>query len=110
MATYKDCITAAMTKLGQDPRTTIVGYNTSKAGGNAAGSLINFPQDRIQEMPLAENLMVGAAIGMSLDGWLPIVFFERMDFVVHAMDAIVNHLDKIGRLSNWKEGDQEVTS
>ncbi len=49
--------------------------------------------------PLAENLMAGVAIGMSVDGYRPILFFERFDFVLNAMDAIVNHLDKARAIS-----------
>lgn len=96
---YKDQLKETMTWLGTQPNTLVCGYNVSKFGGNGAGTFADFPQDRIQEMPLSENLMVGAAIGLSLDGWLPIVWFERFDFVLCAMDAIVNHLDKIKGLS-----------
>ena len=83
--------------LGEQPDTWAVGYNVkySLAGGTLGG----FPNERIIEMPLAEALMTGVAIGMSLDGCVPILFFERMDFLTLAMDQIVNHLDKIGTLS-----------
>lgn len=96
---YKAHLKEAMTQLGSDPKTIVVGYNTSSHGGNAAGSLSGFPQDRIEEMPLAENLMSSVAIGLSLEGWIPVVWIERMDFVLIALDSIVNHLDKIGELS-----------
>lgn len=96
--TYKDHITAAMTMLGEDKDTCVVGYNTLY--GKAAGTLNGFPEDRIFEMPLAENLMLGAAIGMSLDGRIPIVWVERADFLTCGMDAIVNHLNHIGKLSD----------
>lgn len=51
------------------------------------------------EFPLSENLMAGAAIGMALDGWIPIIWFERADFLLCAMDALVNHLAKLKELS-----------
>jgi pyruvate/2-oxoglutarate/acetoin dehydrogenase E1 component len=51
-------------------------------------------------MPVAENLMVGFAIGLSLKGLKPVVFIERMDFWWNASDAIVNHLDKINQISH----------
>lgn len=52
------------------------------------------------EMPLAEMSMTGAAIGMSLDGWIPVLFFERADFTFLAFDQFVNTLDKLALLSN----------
>jgi pyruvate/2-oxoglutarate/acetoin dehydrogenase E1 component len=96
--TYKTCLTDAMTRLADDHRTLFVGYNT-RYSGQAAGTLANVPVDQLIEMPLAENLMAGAAIGMSLAGFLPVLYFERFDFILNALDALVNHLDKIKPLS-----------
>lgn len=100
MNSYKDALRDAMTELGKSPDTIVVGYNTSKVGGHGAGSFAGFPEDRLLECPLAENCMMGVAIGLSLDGLIPIVWVERMDFVLLALDAIVNHLDKIRQLSD----------
>jgi pyruvate/2-oxoglutarate/acetoin dehydrogenase E1 component len=44
--------------------------------------------------------MVGLAIGMSFEGFIPVIYFERHDFMLVAMDAIVNHVDKIERISH----------
>jgi pyruvate/2-oxoglutarate/acetoin dehydrogenase E1 component len=56
---------------------------------------------------VAENLMVALAIGMSLEDYLPIVYFERFDFILNALDAIVNHLEKIKDISH-NEYDPQV--
>ena len=95
---YKDELIKAMTWLGEQPETWVIGYNTKHS--LAGGTLSGVPNDRIIEMPLAEALMSGVAVGLSLDGKIPILFFERMDFMTLAMDQIVNHLDKIGQISN----------
>jgi pyruvate/2-oxoglutarate/acetoin dehydrogenase E1 component len=75
-----------------------IGYNV--ANGNAMGTLANVPDSQKIETPVAENLMVGLAIGMSFEGFKPVVYFERHDFMMVAMDALVNHLDKIERISH----------
>ena len=36
---------------------------------------------------------------MCLEGFLPVIYFERHDFMLVA-DAIVNHIDKIERISH----------
>ena len=64
------------------------------------GTLKNVPQDQKIETPVAENLMVGLAIGMSFEGFKPVVYFERHDFMLVAADAIGNHVDKIERISH----------
>ncbi len=96
---YKDELTKAMESLAQDPLVRFVGYGV-KIGGRAGGTLKNVSDSQLIEMPVAENLMVGFAIGLSLKGLKPVVFIERFDFVLNAMDAIVNHLDKIESLSH----------
>lgn len=97
--TYKDSISQAMTELGKNPEIMAIGYNV-RFGGAGGGTLIGIPEDRRIEMPLAENLMAGAAIGFSMQGFIPILFLERMDFLTCCTDAIVNHIDKMNRLSD----------
>jgi pyruvate/2-oxoglutarate/acetoin dehydrogenase E1 component len=104
MASYKEQLTAAMTALGADPLTRFVGYGMHKNGG--LGTLKAVPRAQTVDMPVAENLLVGAAMGMALTGLRPLVYIERMDFILNAMDAIVNHLDKAASLSRgeWSPG------
>jgi pyruvate dehydrogenase E1 component beta subunit len=64
------------------------------------GTLKNVPVDQKMETPVAENLMSGLAIGMSFEGFTPVLYFERQDFMLVAMDAIGNHIDKIERISH----------
>ncbi len=96
---YKGELTDAMESLARDPLVRFVGYGV-KIGGRAMGTLKNVSDSQLIEMPVAENLMVSFAIGLSLKGLKPVVFIERMDFILNALDAIVNHLDKIETLSH----------
>jgi pyruvate dehydrogenase E1 component beta subunit len=68
-------------------------------GSQAYGTLSDVDKSKCFETPLAENLMTGLAIGMSLEGFRPVLFFERHDFILNALDSIVNHLDKIESMS-----------
>lgn len=99
MTTYKDALTASMTELGKHPEVVVCGYNVTKPGGAGGGTFAGIPEEQRIEMPLAENLMAGASIGLSLQGYVPILWFERMDFILCGLDAICNHLDKIKSLS-----------
>lgn len=75
-----------------------IGYSVKF--GNAMGALADVPEDRKIETPVAENLMMGLAIGMSFEGFRPVVYFERHDFMLCAADAIVNHVSHIERISH----------
>ena len=94
---YKDAVENVMTKLGEEGA-VFIGYNVAR--GDAMGTLKNVHAEQKIETPVAENLMMGLAIGMSFEGFKPVVYFERHDFMMVALDAIVNHLDKIERISH----------
>lgn len=98
--TYKGLLTQAMALLSQEPRFIVCGYNTTKPGGCGGGTFNLVPPNQLIEMPLAECLNAGVSIGLSLAGYIPLLWIERMDFLPHALDAIVNHLDKLATLSN----------
>lgn len=95
---YKDAMSQVMTELGEDDKTIFIGYNVLR--GDAMGTLKNVNNNQKLETPVAENLMCGLAIGMSFEGFKPVIYFERHDFMLVAMDAIGNHIDKIERISH----------
>lgn len=53
-----------------------------------------FGVDRVIDTPVSESACTGAAVGASLAGMKPIVVHPRMDFMLYAMDAIVNQAAK----------------
>ena len=95
---YKEAMIKVMSELAQDDKVIFIGYNVLK--GDAMGTLKNVSNDQKLETPVAENLMCGLAIGMAFEGFRPVIYFERHDFMLVAMDAIGNHIDKIERISH----------
>ena len=53
-----------------------------------------FGVDRVIDTPVSESACTGAAVGASLAGMKPIVVQPRMDFMLYAMDTIVNQAAK----------------
>lgn len=90
MVTYREQLHQEMLRLAKNPRVRFVGYNTSH-GPKMNGTLIGCEESCI-EMPVAENLMCGVAMGLALKGFLPVLCFERMDFMLAGADAIINHM------------------
>lgn len=54
-----------------------------------------FGRDRVLDSPVCENATTGAAVGAAIAGMRPIVFHPRMDFMLLAVDPIVN------QAANW---------
>ena len=53
-----------------------------------------YGRKRIIDTPVSENAVTGAAVGASLCGTKPIVVHPRMDFMLYAMDPIINQAAK----------------
>lgn len=88
---YREALKQSMSMLLKDPLCRMVGYGLKI--GRAAGSMADAKEEQIVETTVAENLLAGIGIGLAITGLKPVLFFERFDFVLNALDAIVNHLD-----------------
>mgnify|MGYP006281843957 CR=1 FL=1 len=62
--------------------------------GTTLGLKDKFGLDRVFETPTAENAMTGMGIGLSLNGYKPIMVHQRLDFFLLAMDQLVNSAAK----------------
>lgn len=95
MSPFKQAVNEAMRKLAKRPNTVFVGQSVAYDGAAIYTSLEGVPASRRLEFPVTENLQLGYCTGLSLTGKLPICIFPRMDFMLLAMDQLVNHLDKL---------------
>src|SRR3954453_19107819 len=60
-----------------------------------AGLLHEFGETRVRDTPIAEEGFVGAAIGAAMLGLRPVVEIMTINFIMLAIDQIVNHAAKI---------------
>ena len=63
-------------------------------GNSMTGLEKKYGKNRIIDSPVSESATTGAAVGASLAGMKAIVVHPRMDFMLYAMDAIVNQAAK----------------
>ena len=63
--------------------------------GTAQGLLERFGPERVIDTPVSENAMTGAAVGAAIAGMKPIVVRPRTDFMLYAIDPIINEA------ANW---------
>lgn len=99
---YQDALTKSMELLSRDKDVIFVGYNV-KHGARATGTLNNVDLSQCLETPVAENLMAGLSIGLGFKKFKPVLYIERHDFILNALDALVNHLDKMEYLGEKSE-------
>lgn len=92
---YAGELARAMAMLAEDERTLFVGQAVKYPGQAAFETFRDVPIDRRIEMPVCEDFQVGFCTGLALQGYIPVSFFPRWDFLIIAANQIVNHLDKL---------------
>ncbi len=89
----------AMSLLASQPGALFLGQSVLYSGTAMYETLSHIPAEQRIEFPVAENLQLGTATGLALQGFLPITVFPRIDFLLLALDQLVNHLDKLEHMS-----------
>ncbi len=97
---YFDEIKSSMEWLARDPRTVFIGQAVEVPGTAMSNTVKDIPIARRIELPVAEELQMGMSIGLALQGQVPVSIYPRWNFLLLAANQLVNHLDKIGVMSN----------
>lgn len=96
--TYRQAIHDAMVEeMRRDDKVFLIGEDIGTYGGAfgvSAGMLEEFGPDRIRETPISEQAIVGAAAGAAMVGMRPIAEMMFMDFILLAMEPLVNQAAK----------------
>ena len=93
--TLVEAVTQALAyELEHDPDVVIFGEDVGKNGGvfrATEGLQARFGEERVFDTPLAESMIAGLSIGMSLQGLKPVAEFQFMGFIYPAMNQIITH-------------------
>jgi 2-oxoisovalerate dehydrogenase E1 component beta subunit len=89
---------ALRVEMRRDPNVVVLGEDVGRFGGVfrvTAGLFEEFGAERVVDTPLAENGIVGAALGMAVYGLRPVAEIQFSDFIFPAFDQVVNELAKL---------------
>lgn len=92
---YFDELKRSMEWLAEDPRTIFLGQAVAMPGTAMSNTLKNIDPNRLLELPVAEEMQMGMSIGLAMAGRVPISVFPRWNFLLLAVNQLVNHLDKL---------------
>ncbi len=85
-------------ELARDPNVLLMGEEIGKFQGSyrvTEGLLQEFGAKRVVDTPIAEEGFVGMAVGAAMLGLRPVVEIMTINFILVAIDQIVNHASKI---------------
>lgn len=85
-------------EMERDKDVVILGEDVGRDGGVfriTEGIMEQFGPERVIDTPLAESVIIGAAIGMAAYGLKPIAEIQFLGFIYPAVDQISNHAARL---------------
>jgi 2-oxoisovalerate dehydrogenase E1 component len=81
--------------MERDERVLIMGQDIAEYGGAfkvTEGFLEQFGRTRVRNTPIIESGVIGAAMGLALEGFKPVVEMQYADFITCGFNQVVNNL------------------
>ena len=90
-------------EMRRDPMVFVMGEDVARFGG-IFGCTLGLPDEfgyeRVRNTPISEAAFVGAGLGASISGGRAVVELQYVDFILCAMDQLINQTAKIHYMSN----------
>mgnify|MGYP001451768856 FL=1 len=94
-------------KMADDPRVVVYGEDTGFEGGVfrvTAGLQKKYGEDRVFDTPIAESAITGSAIGMAINGLVPVAEIQFDGFVFPGYTEIVTHMARYRNRTRGRHG------
>ncbi len=95
---YVDAIREGLQEvMRRHPNAILLGQDIAEYGGvfkATEGFVEEFGKERVRNTPIIESGALGAALGLALDGFLPMVEMQFGDFITCGFNQVVNNLAK----------------
>lgn len=85
-------------KLTEDQRVMVLGEDVGINGGvfrATEGLVQKFGENRVVDTPLAESGIIGSAIGLALNGMIPVVEMQFLAFMYPGLEQLISHASRI---------------
>jgi pyruvate/2-oxoglutarate/acetoin dehydrogenase E1 component len=96
--TYRQAISLALAEeMRRDPKVLVMGEDIGESGGplkTTEGLYAEFGGTRVRDTPISENAFIGAALGLAITGYRPVIEIMFADFLGVCYDQIINSIAK----------------
>jgi len=97
---YFSEIKRSMEFLSKNKKTIFIGQAVQYPGTIMSSTLQDIKKEKKLEIPVAEEMQMGITIGLVMQGFIPISIFPRWNFLLLSINQLVNHLDKLNKMTN----------
>tara|TARA_B100001013_G_C24553395_1_gene419566 strand:+ start:203 stop:739 length:537 start_codon:yes stop_codon:yes gene_type:complete len=97
---YFEELKKSMNYLAKNERTIFLGQAVKVPGTSMSNTFKEINPNKLIELPVAEEMQMGITNGFAINGLIPVSVFPRWNFLLLAINQLINHLDKIKLMSN----------
>jgi pyruvate/2-oxoglutarate/acetoin dehydrogenase E1 component len=97
-----------MEYLSKKKNIIFIGQAVEVAGTAMSNTLLNVKKNKKIELPVAEEMQMGITTGLMMAGYIPVSIFPRWNFLLLAMNQLVNHLDKFNIMTDGKYNSKAI--
>ena len=90
----------SMEYLASNPKTFFLGQAVEVPGTAMSNTLKDLKKSKLIELPVAEEMQMGITTGMVMNGLIPVSIYPRWNFLILALNQLVNHLDKLNEMTH----------
>lgn len=91
-----------MEYLAKNPKSLFIGQAVNVEGTAMSNTLTGVDKNKLIELPVAEEMQMGMTLGLALNGHIPVSIFPRWNFLLCGVNQLINHIDKIPLMSDFK--------
>ena len=91
-----------MNFLGNQKNTIFIGQAVEMPGTSMSNTLSQIDKNKLMELPVAEEMQMGASLGLAMEGYIPISIFPRWNFLLYGVNQLINHIDKFQVMNGKK--------
>ena len=92
---YFEELKKSMEYMAKSKKTIFIGQAVEVAGTAMSNTLKDINKKQRIELPVAEEMQMGMTIGLLMAGQIPVSIYPRWNFLLLAINQLVNHLDKL---------------
>jgi len=105
---YFNELKKSMEYLSKKKNIIFIGQAVEVAGTAMSNTLLNVKKNKKIELPVAEEMQMGITTGLMMAGYIPVSIYPRWNFLLLAMNQLVNHLDKFNIMTNGKYNSKAI--
>jgi pyruvate/2-oxoglutarate/acetoin dehydrogenase E1 component len=89
-----------MSEISKQKNSVFIGQQIVYYGNPMSKTVVGIAIDKMIETPVFEETQMGMSLGLAMTGKFVVSFYPRWDFLILALNQLINHIDKYKHMTD----------